>query len=101
MTVIVQLPLGANVPFENAREPAPAAGEKVGDPQPEVEAFAGLAITIVPGVVGSVSVKLNPVSVTEVGLVKVKVRVEMPPTVVGSGLKFLVMVAEEGSTMYA
>jgi hypothetical protein len=99
--VIVQLLLGASVPFENESEPAPATGAKVGVPHPEVEAFVGLAITIVPGAVGSVSVKLNPVNVTEVGLVKVKVRVEMPPTVVGSGLKFLAMVAEEGSTMYA
>lgn len=93
--------MGASVPFENEREPAPATGAKVGEPHPEVEAFVGLAMTIVPGAVGSVSVKLSPVNVTGVGLVNVKVRVEMPPTVVGSGLKFLVMVAADGSTMYA
>ena len=97
LTVMVQLLLGASVPFENDREALPATGAKVGEPHPEVDAFVGLAITIAPGVVGSVSVKFRLVSVTEVGLVNVKVSVEMPPTVVGSGLKFLAIVTTEGS----
>ena len=97
MTLIVQLLLGASVPFEKDREPFPATSANVGDPHPEEDAFVGLAITIVPGLVGSVSVKLRSVSVTEVGLVNVKVNVEMPPTLVGSGLKFLAIVTTDGS----
>ena len=97
MTLIVQVPFAAIVPFENDSEAAPADGAKVGVPQPEVEAFVGFAITIAPGLVGSVSVKLRPVSVTGVGLVNVKVNVDVPFTVVGSGLKFFAMVTADGS----
>lgn len=100
-TLIVQVPFAATVPFENDSEAAPAAGVKVGVPQPDGEAFAGLATTIVPGVVGSVSVKFSPVSVVGVGLVMVKVNVETPLTFVGSGLKFFVRVTTEGSRTYA
>ena len=97
MNLIVQLLLGASVPFENDRDPFPATGVNVGVPQPDVEAFVGLATTIAPGLVGRVSVKLRPVIVTGVGFVNVKVRVEMPPTLVGSGLKFFAIVTADGS----
>ena len=103
-TLIVQLPFAAMVPFENERDVAPALGAKVGVPQPEVDAFVGLATTIAPGfvgVVGRVSVKLRPVCVTGVGFVNVKVRVDMPPTLVGSGLKFFAIVTAVGSRIYA
>jgi hypothetical protein len=66
-------------------------------PPQVLEVVRGEATTIAPGVVGKVSVKLRPLSETEVGLVMVKVSVEIPLTVVGSGLKFFVMVAADGS----
>ena len=60
------------------------------------------ATVIAPGAVGRVSVKFNPLTVTEVGFVNVKVNAETPPALVGSGLKFFAMVtAEAGSMMYA
>ena len=59
----------------------------------------GEATTIAPGVVGSVSIKLRPLRVTDVGLVMVNVSVEIPFTVVGSGLKFLAMVTTDGSSI--
>ena len=99
-TLIVQLLLGASVPFENDTEPLPATGAKVGVPQPDVDAFVGLATTIAPGfvgVVGSTSVKFRLVCVTGVGFVNVKVSVDIPPTLVGSGLKFFAIVTAEGS----
>ena len=98
---MVQVPFAAIVPFENEREAAPAVGAKVGEPQPDVEALAGLATTIAPGLVGRVSVKLRSVSVTGVGFVSVKVRVDIPFTVVGSGLKSFEIVTAEGSRIYA
>jgi len=85
------------MPFENDTEPFPATGANVGEPHPDVDAFVGLATTIAPGLVGRVSVKLRLVCVTGVGFVNVKVRVEMPPTLVGSGLKFFAIVTAEGS----
>ena len=97
LTLIVQLLFGARLPLENERDAAPAVGAKVGEPQPVVEAFGVLATIMAPGVVGSVSVKLRPLSVTEVGFVKVKVRVDTPLTVVGSGLKFFEIVTAVGS----
>lgn len=96
-TLIVQLPFAAMVPFENEREVAPALGAKVGVPQPDVEAFVGLATTIAPGLVGRLSSKWRPVCVTGVGFVNVKVSVEIPPTLVGSGLKFFAIVTADGS----
>lgn len=97
LTLIVQLLFGARLPFENEREISPAPGAKVGEPQPVVEAFGVPATAILPGVCGRLSLKFNPVSVVEVGLVNVKVSVETPPAVVGSGLKFFEIVAAEGS----
>ena len=101
LTLTVQVPFAAIVPFENVREAAPAAGAKVGEPHPEVDALVGLATTIALGVVGRVSVKLRPVSVTGVGFVNVKVSVDMPLTLVGSGLKFFAIVTADGSRIYA
>jgi hypothetical protein len=49
------------------------------------------------GAVGRVSVKFNPLNEEGVGLVIVNVRVETPPAVVGSGLKFFEMVTAAGS----
>ena len=101
-TLIVQLLFGASVPFEKEMEAAPATGAKVGVPQPVVVAPGVGATVIAPGVVSSVSVKFKPLTVTEVGLVNVKVNAETPPALVGSGLKFFAMVtAEAGSTIYA
>ena len=99
MTLIVHVPFAAIVPLEKEREAAPAVGAKVGDPQPVVDAFVGFATTMAPGEVGKVSVKFKPLTATDVGLVNVKVRVEMPLTVVGSGLKFFEMVIAEGSNI--
>ena len=64
-----------------------------------LEVVRGEATTIAPGVAGNVSVKLRPVSDTVVGFVMVKVSVEIPLTVVGSGLKFLAMVTADGLTI--
>jgi hypothetical protein len=97
LTLMVQLLFGARLPFEKLSETAPADGEKLGEPQPVVDAFGVLATSMAPGVVGRSSVNLSPLSVTEVGFVNVKVRVDTPPTVVGSGLKFFEIVTAEGS----
>lgn len=98
LTLMVQVPLAAIVPFEKERDAAPAVGAKVGVPHPDVEALVGLATTIAPGDVGNISVKLISVSVTGVGFVSVKVSVEIPLTVVGSGLKFFAMLTTDGSS---
>ena len=45
-TLTVQLLLAATVPLANDSDVAPAAGAKVGVPQPDVEYVAGLATTI-------------------------------------------------------
>lgn len=98
LTLIVQVLFAAMLPFENEILAAPAVGANVGEPQPVVEAPGVLATTIAPGEVGNVSVKFRPLNEEGVGLVIVKVRVEMPPTVVGSGLKFFEIVTAEGSS---
>ena len=101
MTLIVHVLFAPMLPLENEIEPAPAAGAKVGEPQPVVDALGVLATTMAPGVVGRVSVKFNPLNEEEVGLVMVNVRVETPAAVVGSGLKFFEIVTAEGSMIYA
>ena len=98
---MVQVLFAAILPFEKEMEAAPAAGANVGIPQPVVEAFGVVATTIAPGVVGSESVKFNPLNDEGVGLVMVNDRVETPSTVVGSGLKFFEIVTAEGSRIYA
>src|SRR5688572_3508594 len=81
--VTVQEPLAAIVPPLNEMEVFPGAGEKAGEPQPEVEAF-GVAATSVPA--GKESVKATPVrAVPALGLLMVKVKVEIPLTTIGSG----------------
>jgi hypothetical protein len=97
LTLTVQVPLAAIVPFEKESDAAPAVGANAGVPHPEAEAFDGVATTIAPGLVGNVSVKLRPVSVTGVGFVSVKVRVDTPFTLVGSGLKLFAIVTTDGS----
>lgn len=97
LTLIVQVLLGAMPPFEKDRDADPAAGAKVGEPHPLVDALGVPATSIAPGEAGRLSVKLSPLSATEPGLVNVNVRVETPPAVVGLGLKFLEIVTEEGS----
>src|SRR3990172_6660107 len=97
----MQLLLAATEPSENEIEAAPAVGLKVGAPQPEVLAPVGLATTMAPGEVGKVSLKFRSLRATPLGLLMVKVRVEVPPTVVGSGLKDLARVTSAGSTMEA
>src|SRR3989304_1500427 len=85
----MQLLLAATVPFENEIEPAPATGAKVGVPQPEVLAPVGLATTMAPGEVGKVSLKFRSLRATPLGLLMVKVRVEVPPPVGGAGVRGL------------
>jgi hypothetical protein len=95
--LIVQVLFAAILPLENEIEAATAAGANVGEPQPAVEAFGVLATTMAPGVVGRVSVKFRPLKEEAVGFVMVNVRVETPPAVVGSGLKFFEIVTADGS----
>ena len=65
---------------------APAVAVIVGEPHPEEEAVAGFATVMALGVVGSVSEKFNPLIATGAELVRVKMREEIPPAVVGEGL---------------
>src|SRR5512136_1509514 len=67
-------------------EPAPPTGEKVGEPQPDMEALGGVATTILPGEVGKVSEKATPLSESFwFGFVMVKVNVETPLARTGVG----------------
>jgi len=100
-TRTMQLPLAATLPLEKEIEVTPATGAKVGVPQPEVVAPVGLATAMAPGDVGNVSVKFRPARATPLGLLMVKVSVEVPPAVVGSGAKDLAMVTSVGSRMVA
>ena len=101
-TLIVQPPLAGTVAFSTLINPVPDVAVIVGEPQPEEEALAGLAIVITPGVVGSVSVKFNPLITTEAELVKAKINVDTPPAFVVDRLKLLDMfTAEAGLTIYA
>jgi len=68
-------------------EAAPAAGAKVGVPQPLVVAFGEVATTMFPGVVGNVSVKATFGNASlGLGLVIVKVNVLVLPGITGLGL---------------
>ena len=58
LTLIVQVPFAAIVPFVKEIEGSPAEGAKVGVPQLVVVAPGVVATTICVGVVGSGSVKL-------------------------------------------
>jgi hypothetical protein len=89
LTVTVQVPLAAMVPPEKLTDVLPAAGAKVGEPQPVAVAF-GVAATCRPA--GNVSVKAMPVRVVPTfGFVIVKVSVLVPPTAIGFGENALAM----------
>ena len=92
-TRTVQVPPAAMPPPENARLAAPAAGAKVGAPQPLVLMLGTAATTIAPGVVGKVSVKLTPVNALAVGLLNVNTSVLVPPGAIGLVRNVLAMVA--------
>src|SRR5258708_3061671 len=92
-TVTVQVPLAAIVPPEKLSDVLPAAGAKVGAPQPVVVAL-GVAATCRPA--GNESVNATPVrAVPAFGLVIVKVSVLTPPTAIGFGEKALAMLGGE------
>src|SRR5688500_15561123 len=57
LTVTVHVPPPAMVPPVKVIDPAPATGENVGAPQPDVEALGGEATVIAPGAIGKVSLK--------------------------------------------
>ncbi len=59
-TDTVQVPPAAMVPPEKAIEPALAAGEKDGAPQPVVRGFGVDATFMAPGARGNVSAKATP-----------------------------------------
>ena len=84
-TLIVQVPPAATVPDKNEIDPAPAAGENVGEPQPAVDAAGVAATTIAPDEVGNVSVKLRAPIAADVGLLIVNVSVETLPAAMGLG----------------
>lgn len=84
-TVTVQLLLSAIVPPVRLILPVPTAAVKV--PPHVVLAAAEMVIPV-----GSVSLKLTPVKATLLGLVKVKVRVDVPPDPIEVGEKALVKV---------
>jgi hypothetical protein len=99
---MVQLPLAGTVAFATEMEPEPAVAVMAGEPHPEEDALAGLATVMAPGVVGKVSEKLRSLIGTVAVLVRVKVRVDIPPIFVGDGLKlFEIFTALAGSTIYA
>ncbi len=64
MTVTVQVDPPVIVPPEKVTDPAPATGENVGAPQPEVEAAGGAATTMAPGEFGKVSEKATEFNVS-------------------------------------
>jgi hypothetical protein len=83
LTLTVHVPLAVTVPPERLSDVSPAAGAKVGEPQPEVVVF-GVAATCKPA--GKESVKATPVSaVPAFGFVIAKVSVLTPPTAIGFG----------------
>src|SRR5579859_1711584 len=89
------------LPLEKVSELAPAPGENVGVPQPEVAAFGVAATTMLPGEVGRLSEKLTPETPEAVGLLMTKVRVELPPVGVELGEKALAIVSWVGSMIEA
>jgi hypothetical protein len=95
LTVTAQAPLEAMVPPEKLSEVFPAAGTKVGEPQPVVEAF-GVAATCRPA--GNMSVNATPVSaVPAFGFVIVNVNVLTPPTAIGFGENALAILGAEST----
>ena len=83
-------------------EVAPAVGENVGDPHPEVVKVAGVATTICPpDKSGSGSVKLAPLTGVAEGLPIVNVRVDVPPATVCAGENALANESAAGSLIFA
>src|SRR5712692_4617989 len=82
----------AIVALESEIALAPAAGEKVGAPQPEVEALGVPATCMAPGTTGRVSVKATPGRLSlGLGLTMVNVRWAVPFARIGLGAKYFVM----------
>ena len=80
------------LPPENDRLVAPAAGLKVGEPQPTVLAPVGLATLIWPGVVGKVSAKLTLLwERLALGLVMMNCKTDVPFAPIVSGRKALLI----------
>src|SRR3954463_3327204 len=83
----MQMPPPAIVPPVKEIAPAPATGENVGDPHPVVVGFGDGATFMAPGDTGSVSAKATPLMASFwLGLMMVKVRVDVPPARIGVGL---------------
>lgn len=92
MTVTVQVPAAAIVPPEKETDDAAATGANVGVPQPLVAAVGTAATFIAAGEIGKVSVKATPLTALFwLGLVMLKVRVEVPPAKIGFGENSLLM----------
>ena len=92
-TRTLQFAPAAMLPALNASEAAPATGANVGAPQLVVLAFGGVATTIAPGTVGSVSEKPTPVMPAAVELLSVKTSVVTPPGAIGFARNALAIVA--------
>jgi len=96
-TATVHIPDAAIVPPLNDIDTAPAAAVTV--PPQSVVAFGVPATTIEPGIVGNVSSNETPVSaVPTFGFVIVNVRVETASSLIGSGVKFFVIVGARIAT---
>src|SRR3954471_1363611 len=81
------MPTPAIVPPGKVIAPAPATGEKVGEPHPDVTGFGEGPTFMAPGETGRVSLKATPLMVSFwLGLMMVKVRVDVPPARIGVGL---------------
>ena len=85
-TYTVQVPPAEMVPFVKEMEVALAAGAKVGEPHPLVVALGVAATRICPGEVGNVSENWTLERLSfRLGLLIVKVRVDVPPARIGLG----------------
>lgn len=92
-TLIVHVLLAATPP-EKVMKVAPATGENVGDRHPADVVAAGVAATLIwAGEVGSVSVKLTPVTAVLLEFVIAMDKVEVLPPVIETGLKDFVMLS--------
>ena len=101
LTLRLHVLLGAMEPFEKVNDVAPALGEKVGLPQPDVVAPGTADTTIAPGAAGRLSEKLTPAIVDDVGLAREKLSVAEPPATVAAGAKALAIVTCAGSMIEA
>ena len=77
-------------------ETAPALGENVGEVHPAEMDTGGVAATLIwAGDVGSVSVKLTPLTADALELVIAMDKVDVPPPAIDTGEKDLVIVSGE------